>query len=92
MCRSLADSDSCLPRNAPYDCRPKTFFGNAYTLPEFRGTGVHTALLIARLNAAFELGVAVVYTDVEHQSPSHSHCERAGFRPLTITTIWAKPA
>jgi GNAT superfamily N-acetyltransferase len=66
------------------------FFGNAYTRPEFRRSGVHRALLTARLNAASKLGVAVAYTDVEHQSHSHYNCERTGFRTLTINTIWVR--
>jgi GNAT superfamily N-acetyltransferase len=66
------------------------FFGNAYTLPEYRRSGVHSALLVARLTAAAEFGVQIAYTDVEHQSQSHYNCERAGFRTLSINTIWGK--
>jgi GNAT superfamily N-acetyltransferase len=68
------------------------FFGNAYTLPEFRRSGVHSALLAARLAAAAELGATVAYADVEHQSQSHLNCERAGFRTLSINTIWTRGA
>lgn len=54
--------------------------------------GVHGALLAARLNAAAGMGLEVAYTDVEHGSQSHYNCERAGFRTLTINTIWERQA
>jgi hypothetical protein len=66
------------------------FFGNSFTLPQFRRSGVHGALLAARLNDAAALELAVAYTDVEHGSQSHYNCERAGFRTLTINTIWSR--
>jgi len=66
------------------------FFGNSFTLPRFRKSGMHSALLAARLNDAAQLGMAVCYTDVEHGSQSHYNCERAGFRTLTINTIWSR--
>lgn len=66
------------------------YFGNSFTLPQFRRSGAHRALLAARLNAAAELGLDVAYTDVEHGSQSHHNCEQAGFRPLTVNTIWGK--
>lgn len=67
-----------------------TFFGNSYTRPEFRRSGTHRALLAARLNAASVLGARVAYTDVLHQSQSHFNCERAGFRTLTVNTVWVR--
>jgi hypothetical protein len=66
------------------------FFGNSFTLPRFRKTGAHGALLAARLNDAARMGLEVAFTDVEHGSQSHYNCERAGFRTLTINTIWEK--
>jgi predicted acetyltransferase len=68
------------------------YFGKSFTLPQFRQSGAHRALLAARLNAAAEQGLEVAYTDVEHGSQSHYNCERAGFRTLTINTIWTKRA
>lgn len=68
------------------------YFGNSFTLPQFRRSGAHRALLAVRLNAAAEQGLEVAYTDVEHGSQSHCNCERAGFRTLTVNTIWAKQA
>jgi GNAT superfamily N-acetyltransferase len=67
------------------------FLGNAFTLPGHRRSGVHQAMLGARLQAAAQAGAAVVFTDVEHGSQSHLNCERAGFRTLTVTTIWERP-
>jgi len=66
------------------------FFGNSYTLPQHRRSGTHAALLAARLNAVVDMGLEVAYTDVEHGSQSHYNCERAGFRTLTVNTIWAR--
>jgi len=66
------------------------FFGNSFTLPPFRGAGMHSALLAARWNAAAALGLTAAYTDVEHGSQSHCNCERAGFRTLSVNTIWVR--
>jgi len=68
------------------------FLGNSFTHPEMRGRGAHAALLAARLNAAAAAaaGVADIFTDVEHGSQSHANCERAGFRTITINTIWER--
>jgi GNAT superfamily N-acetyltransferase len=66
------------------------FFGNSFTLPAYRRTGVHAALLVARLNEAAQLGLAAVFTDVEFGSHSHDNCERAGLRTLTVNTIWIR--
>jgi len=65
------------------------FFGNSFTLPQFRRSGTHSALLAARLNDAADLGLEVAYTDVEFRSQSHYNCERAGFRTLTVNTVWS---
>lgn len=67
-----------------------TFLGNSFTRPEHRRRGAHAALLVARLADAAALGLAIAYTDVEHGSQSHANCERAGFRTLTIRTVWTK--
>ncbi len=66
------------------------FLGNAYVPPPARGRGVHAALLAARLHAAADAGLDEVYTDVEHGSPSHRNCERAGLRTLCVNTIWQR--
>ena len=66
------------------------FLGNSYTRPEMRGRGAHAALLAARLKAATEAGIEQIYTDVEHASQSHANCERAGFRTVTINTLWER--
>lgn len=66
------------------------FLGNAYTPPESRRCGAHTALLVARLNAASDAGVDHVFTDVEHGTQSHRNCEGLGLQTLTINTIWVR--
>ena len=64
--------------------------GNAYVPPPMRRRGVHAALLAARLHAAADAGLDEVFTDVEHGSPSHWNCERAGLRTLSVNTIWQR--
>lgn len=66
------------------------FFGNSFTLPQFRRRGMHGAVLAARLNDAADLGLAAAYTDVEFGSQSHHNCERAGMHILTINTVWSR--
>jgi hypothetical protein len=68
------------------------YFGNAFTLPRYRRSGAHGALIAARLNAAAEQGLEAAYTDVGHGSQSHFNCERAGFRTLSVNTIWTRRA
>jgi GNAT superfamily N-acetyltransferase len=66
------------------------FLGNAYVPPPGRDRGVHTALLVARLDAAADAGLDEVFTDVEHGSKSHGNCERVGLRTLAVNTIWQR--
>lgn len=64
------------------------FFANAYTLPEFRCQGFHSALLQARLNEVISLGAKRAFTDVEPGSPSQRNAERLGFRIVADSAIW----
>ena len=66
------------------------FLANAYTLPERRRQGFHSALLAARLNLASQLQLTHAFTDVEPASQSHRHCERCGFRLLSVNAIWKR--
>lgn len=66
------------------------FLGNVFTRPEQRRAGHHAALLEARLRRARELDLELVFTDVEPASQSHVNCERAGFRTLTVNTVWLR--
>ena len=66
------------------------FLGNSFTLPQFRRTGAHRALLAARLDRAAASGLDVAFTDVEHGSQSHRNCEYAGFRTVAVNTIWRR--
>lgn len=63
------------------------FFANAYTLPEFRRQGFHSALMQARLNEVIALGRKRAYTDVEPGSQSQQNAERLGFCVATKNVI-----
>lgn len=52
----------------------------ASTLPEFRGRGVQTALLLARLAWATAQGCDVAVSIAQPRSTSHRNIERQGFR------------
>lgn len=66
------------------------FFANAFTLPEYRGNGIHSALLATRMNLANKLRLNHVFTDVEPASQSHRNCERCGFRLLSVNNVWKR--
>lgn len=66
------------------------FLANAFTLPEHREKGVHSALLSARLNLASQLQLSSAFTDVEPASGSHRNCVRHGFRLLSVNNIWKR--
>ena len=61
---------------------------NAVTFPEYRGRGVHTALLRGRLSDAHQLGLDTLLTDVEPNSISYRNCLKVGFELTTIHSIW----
>ena len=64
------------------------YFANAFTQPEHRTCGCHSALLAARIEDARELGLSRVFSDVIADSPSHRNCRSAGFIDQTVVTVW----
>ncbi|MGK0186862.1 MAG: GNAT superfamily N-acetyltransferase [Verrucomicrobiales bacterium] len=66
------------------------YFANAFTFPDFRKRGAHSALLRARIRDARGLGLKRVFTDVVAGSQSHHNCRRAGFANQTVVTLWKK--
>ena len=58
--------------------RVASFFGDA-TLPEFRGRGVHMALIAQRLNAASEQGCDIAAAGAAPGSTSQRNYHRLGF-------------
>jgi len=66
------------------------FLANTYTYPEFRRQGFHSSLLVARIHEAADLGLNLVFTDVEPASQSQRNCEHTGFKILTASAIWEK--
>jgi hypothetical protein len=66
----------------------RAYLANAFTQPQFRSRGCHTALLAARMNDSVELGLRWVATDVEANSASHLNCLRTSFEPLASHGWW----
>lgn len=73
-----------------YVSKDTAFLANAFTLPAFRGTGYHAALLSERVRIASTLGLDDLYTDVQPATQSHRNCQRSGFRLLTVNSIWKR--
>lgn len=63
----------------------------ASTLPEFRGRGVQTALLRARLAAARAAGCALAVVMARPANTSARNTERAGFRLAFTKATFARP-
>jgi ribosomal protein S18 acetylase RimI-like enzyme len=63
----------------------------ASTLPEFRGRGVQTALLRARLAAAKAAGCALAVVMARPANTSGRNTERAGFRLAFTKATFARP-
>ncbi|WP_245872917.1 GNAT family N-acetyltransferase [Deinococcus planocerae] len=68
------------------------FYGTS-TLPEFRGRGVQTALLAARLRLAADLGADLASVFVTPGSGSERNVRRAGFvvAGTRLTFTWERP-
>jgi ribosomal protein S18 acetylase RimI-like enzyme len=66
----------------------------AGTLPDFRGRGIQTALLRARMKAAAEAGCEVVVVITQGGTVSERNCVRLGFRiaysKATVIKHWDK--
>jgi GNAT superfamily N-acetyltransferase len=66
----------------------------AGTLPDFRGRGIQTALLRARMKAAAEAGCEVVVVVTQGGTVSERNCVRLGFRiaysKATVIKHWDK--
>lgn len=63
----------------------------ASTLPAFRGRGVQTALLQARLGAARDAGCALVFVGARPANTSARNVERAGFGLAFTKATFARP-
>lgn len=68
------------------------YLANDFTFPEFRGNGLQTALIYHRLQAAKELGLEQIYTDVEFGSVSHNNMAKVGFKLAFVNSFWIKEA
>lgn len=64
--------------------------GNASTLPELRGRGVHSALYRARATDALDIGLAWVVVDVDPDTISHRNAQRAGLLLRTAYVWWRR--
>jgi GNAT superfamily N-acetyltransferase len=61
---------------------------NASTLPEFRGRGLQSALIRARIGAAAAAGSELVCAGASWASQSQRNLERAGLRIAYTKTVW----
>jgi GNAT superfamily N-acetyltransferase len=61
---------------------------NASTLPEFRGRGLQSALIRARISAAAAVGSELVCSGASWASQSQRNLERAGLRIAYTKTVW----
>lgn len=61
---------------------------NASTLPEFRGRGLQSALIRARIDAAAAAGAELVCSGASWASQSQRNLERAGLRVAYTKTVW----
>jgi GNAT superfamily N-acetyltransferase len=66
------------------------YLADASTDPDFRGRGLHAALLNARLAAAAEIGADVAASGAAFLSTSHRNMERAGMRLQFVRALWAQ--
>ncbi|HEY0703165.1 MAG TPA: GNAT family N-acetyltransferase [Candidatus Acidoferrales bacterium] len=63
----------------------------ASTLPDFRGRGIQTALLAARITTAAKQGCDLAVSIAQPGSISHRNIERAGFRVAYTRTKLIRP-
>lgn len=61
---------------------------NASTLPEFRGRGLQSALIGARISTAAAAGSPLVCSGAAWASQSQRNLERAGLRIAYTKTVW----
>ena len=64
------------------------YLAAAGTLPEFRGQGVHSALIRARIDAAATEGCELVGALAEFGSPSQRNLQRAGLQVAYTKAVW----
>ncbi|KAB2400115.1 MULTISPECIES: GNAT family N-acetyltransferase [Bacillus cereus group] len=68
----------------------KGYIANDFTFPSHRGKGVQKALLHHRIQAAKEMGLTKIYTDVEFGSASHNNMLKIGFQAIFLNSFWMK--
>jgi ribosomal protein S18 acetylase RimI-like enzyme len=64
------------------------YLADSATDPNFRGRGLHAALLCRRLLDAKAAGVEFVCSGADYLSTSHRNMERVGMRLLFLRAIW----
>jgi len=64
---------------------------SASTMPTFRGTGCHFALVVRRLNAAAESGCDLVVSQAWFGSASFRNLQRAGMHLAYTKALWIGP-
>lgn len=66
------------------------YLANDFTFPSHRGKGVQKALIHHRIQAAKEMGLTKLYTDVEFGSASHHNMLKTGFQTVFQNSFWIK--
>ncbi|MGC5328043.1 GNAT family N-acetyltransferase [Brevibacillus sp. SYSU BS000544] len=66
------------------------YIANDYTIPQFRGRGCQSALVIHRMNEVKKMGLAQIYTDVEFGTTSHNNMLKLGFQTIFLNSFWIK--
>lgn len=65
------------------------YLADAATDPDWRGRGLHAALLRRRMRDAARADAAFITAGADYLSTSHRNMERAGLRLLFLRTIWS---
>lgn len=68
-----------------------TSMANGMTLPAYRGRGVQTALLAARVRLALDAGCDLLVSQCQAGSPSQRNQQRVGLRVAGTKVWWVRP-
>jgi GNAT superfamily N-acetyltransferase len=94
-CFGAFDGDRLVATAASHVAGSLGWLGAAGTLPETRGRGAQSALLVARIRAARSAGVRLLAVEAERvdgeAGPSFRNVLRAGFEEAYVQQWWVRP-